>query len=157
MSDEATLVIVKPDAIRRGLAGAVLSRLEPLGLEVIGAKAVRVSQALAEEHYRHMRDKPFFGELVAYLQGELHQTSYVLAFVLWGEDAIERVRQATGATHPEQADPASIRGALGRMTTAGLMENVAHASSDRAEAEREIALWFRPDELLRPAGRPARR
>ena len=149
MGEQTTLVILKPDAIKRGLVGAVFSRLEALQLEVIGAKVVRVTRELAQEHYKHLRQKPFFEELVSYLQGTLHGTSYVLAFVLYGPDAIERVRKVSGATHPEQAHPTSIRGAFGRMTTTGLMENLLHASSDPAEAEREIALWFKADELLR--------
>lgn len=149
-SGEATLVIIKPDAIRRGLVGATLSRLEPLGLEILGAKAVRVTKALAEIHYRHLRDKPFYPQLLDHLQGTLHRTSYVLAFVFWGPEAVERVRNATGATDPEQADPTSIRGAFGRNTREGVMENILHASSDAREARREIALWFQPAELLPP-------
>ena len=155
--DEATLVIIKPDAIQRGLSGAVWSRLEELQLEVIGAKAVRVSKALAQAHYEALRRKPFFDELIEYLQGNLHGTSAVLAFVLWGRDAIARVRQVTGATNPEQADPLSIRGALGRITTNGLMENLLHASADSDEAKREIALWFQPHELLRNPDSPPQR
>ncbi len=149
MADQATLVIIKPDAIQRGLTGAVLSKLDPLRLEIIGAKAVRVSRALAEEHYKRIRTKPFFEETVQHLQGTLHGVEYVLALVFWGPEAIERVRVVTGATHPEKAEPATIRGAFGRMTTSGLMENVVHASSDPTEAEREIRLWFRLEELLR--------
>jgi len=152
---EATLVLIKPDAIQRGLAGAALGRLEPLGLQVIGAKAVRVSRALAREHYSALRDRPFFEELLDYLQGKLHGTSYVLAFVLWGPNAVARVRRVTGATHPERAQPTTIRGALGRMTTDGVMENVLHASADAGEARRETRLWFKPQELLRPAARRA--
>ena len=152
MRDQATLVVIKPDAIRRGLIGAVISRLEPLQLEIVGAKALRVSQALAEAHYQHIAEKPFFRETVDHLRGTLHGVSTVLAFVFWGPDAVERVRQATGATHPEQADPASIRGAFGRMTTRGLMENVLHSSADPKDAEREIRLWFAPQELLRDVG-----
>lgn len=150
MPDQAALVIIKPDTIKRGLLGAVLSRLEPLGLEIIGAKAMTVSRALAEEHYVHIKGKPFFEETVQHLRGELHGTTAVLAFVLWGPDAIERVRVATGATSPEKAEPTSIRGALGRITTSGLMENVLHASSDPEDADREIRLWFHQEELLRP-------
>ena len=152
MPDQATLVIIKPDAIQRGLTGAVLSRLEALQLDIIGAKALQVGKTLAEEHYRHLRGKPFFDELIDFLQGKLHRTTYVLAFVFWGPNAVERVRRVTGATHPEQAEPASIRGSFGRMTTTGLMENVLHASENSAEAKREIALWFKPHELLRPLG-----
>ena len=149
MAEQATLVLIKPDAIQRGLAGAAFSRLEPLQLDIIGAKVVRVNQALAEEHYKQIREKPFFRETVEHLRGKLHGVSYVLAFVLWGPDAIERVRQVTGATNPEKADPMSVRGALGRITSGGVMENVMHASSDPVEAEREIRLWFTPGELLR--------
>lgn len=149
MAVEATLVLIKPDAIRRGLIGAVLSRLEPLGLAIIGAKVVRVTRALAAEHYQHLRDQPFFEQLLEHLQGTLHQTPYVLAFVLSGEEAIARVRNIAGATHPEQAHPSTIRGSLGRMTTSGIMENVVHASADAREAQREIQLWFTPQELLK--------
>ncbi len=149
MLQEATLVIIKPDAIKRTLMGAAIARLEPLGLEIIGAKMVQVSPALAEEHYTHIRAKPFFEETVAHLRGTLHDVPAVLALVYWGDRAIERGRQMTGATHPEKADPMSIRGAFGRMLTTGLMENIIHASSDSVEAEREIRLWFKPDELLR--------
>lgn len=146
---QATLVVLKPDVIKRGVVGAVVTRLEELRLEVIGAKVMRVSRELAEEHYKHIRGKPFFEETVDYLQGKLHGVPCVLAFVFWGEAAIDRVRQLAGATHPEKAEPTSIRGAFGRMATSGLMENVIHASSDPADAEREIPLWFQPHELLR--------
>lgn len=149
MADQATLVIIKPDAIQKGLVGEAFSRLEPLKLEIIGAKVMPVSQALAETHYQHIKDRPFFRETVDHLRGVLHGVNYVLAFVLWGPDAIERVRQVTGATNPEKADPRTIRGALGRNLSTGLMENVIHASSAAAEAQREIALWFKPGELLR--------
>lgn len=160
MADQATLVVMKPDTIRRGLVGAVLSRLETLQLEIIGAKVMPVSRVLAEKHYDNIRSKPFFEETVEYLQGKFHGTSHVLAMVFWGDDAVERVRQLAGATHPEKAGPHSLRGAFGRMATSGLMENVVHASSDPVEAEREIQLWFKPQELVRrpwPAGRTAAR
>ena len=152
MKDQATLVVIKPDAIKRGLTGAVLGRLDLLQLEIVGAKMVRVSQELAEAHYQHIKEKPFFRETVEHLQGKLHGVHAVLALVLWGPDAVERVRQATGATNPEHADPASIRGAFGRMTTSGLMENILHSSSDLKDAEREIRLWFTAQELLRDVG-----
>lgn len=152
MKDQATLVVIKPDAIKRGLAGAVLSRLEQLRLEIVAAKAVQVSRQLAEAHYRHLREKPFFEELLQHIQGKLHDIPYVLVFVFWGPDAVARVRQVMGATHPEKADPLSIRGSLGRMTTQGWMENILHASESEAEAEREIRLWFLPGELLRDVG-----
>ena len=152
MPAQTTLVLVKPDAIRRGLVGAALTQLETLRLEMIGAKVVRVSRALAEAHYAHIKDKPFFRETVEHLQGKLHGVNQILAFVLWGEDAVERVRRMTGATNPEKADPMSIRGSLGRNLSTGLMENVLHSSSDPADAEREIRLWFKPEELLQDLG-----
>lgn len=148
MAVESTLVLIKPDAIRRGLIGASIARLEPLQLEIVGAKVVCVSRELAVEHYQHLRDKPFFEQLLEHLQGHLHGTPSVLAFVLRGDDAIVRVRDVTGATHPEQAHPTTIRGSFGRMTESGIMENVVHASADSREAQREIALWFTPQELL---------
>lgn len=146
---QATLVLIKPDAIKKGLTGAVLARLDELQLEIVGVKVTRVARALAEEHYKHIRSKPFFEETVQHLMGALHGVETILAFVYWGPDAIERVRRVTGATNPEKAEPRTIRGAFGRNLSTGLMENVIHASSDPVEAEREIALWFRPEELLR--------
>ena len=149
MADQATLVIIKPDAIQKGLVGAAISRLEPLKLEIIGVKIMPVSQELAEAHYMHIKEKPFFRETVDHLRGVLHGVTHVLAFVLWGPEAVARVRQVTGATNPEKADPQTIRGALGRNLSTGLMENVIHASSNSTDAQREIALWFKPEELLR--------
>jgi len=147
---EATLVLIKPDAIARGLAGATLSRLEGLSLKLIGAKVTTVDQDLAERHYQALRSEPFFNDLTQHIRGQLHRVEYVLALVYAGAGAVAKVRQLAGATNPEQADLTSLRGALGRITTAGVMENVIHASSDDREAEREIKLWFRPDELLGP-------
>lgn len=149
MAAQATLVIIKPDAIQKALTGSVVARLDQLRLEIIAAKMSRVPRSLAEEHYKHIKDKPFFEDTVRHLMGALHAVSAVLALVYWGEDAIERIRQLAGATNPEKAQPWSIRGGMGRNLATGLMENVLHASSDPAEAEREIRLWFRPQELLR--------
>lgn len=95
-----------------------------------------------------MKKKPFFGALIKYIRGELHQRRKVMAMVYWGEGAIGKVRELAGATNPEQADPVSIRGAYGRITTKGVYENVIHTSHDKAEAEREIKLWFSPEEII---------
>jgi len=145
---EQTLVIIKPDGLKRSLTGNILTRLSETKLEIIGAKVVRVSRELAEKHYAHLRDKPFFEDLIKYIQGEFHGRRKVLALVYWGEDAIRKVREICGATNPEEADPTTIRGAYGRITTKGVYENVIHASKDAQEAEREIKLWFSPDELI---------
>jgi len=145
---QQTLVLIKPDGLKKSLTGNILTRLSETKLEIVAAKVVRVSRELAEEHYRHMRDKPFFEELIRYIRGELHNRRKVLAMIYWGEDAISKVRELAGATNPEEADPISIRGAYGRITTKGLYENVIHASKDEEEAEREIKLWFNPDEII---------
>ena len=82
------------------------------------------------------------------MQGELHDRKKVMALVYWGEDAIKKCRDLAGATNPEEADPTSIRGSYGRITTSGVYENAIHVSSNPSEAEREIKLWFSPDELI---------
>lgn len=144
---QQTLVLIKPDGLVRSLTGNILTRLSETKLEIIAAKMVRVSRELAVEHYTHLKDKPFFEELIQYLMGNLHDRRKTLAMVYWGEDAIAKVRQLAGATNPDQADPTSIRGSYGRIK-AGLFENVIHASESKLEAEREIKLWFSPDEII---------
>lgn len=150
MSVEATLVLVKPDAIAKNLTGGVLERLGRLPVSMIGAKITRVSQTLAREHYAALSQKPFFNDLLKHLCGELHGVDHVLAFVYAGPGAVAAAREAAGATNPDKADLRSLRGAYGRNTAEGIMENVLHASSDPKDAEREIKLWFRPEELLMP-------
>lgn len=152
MALQQTLVLIKPDGLRKALAGEVLDRIMRSGFRIVGAKVKKVSKEMAVEHYKHLRDQPFFGELIRFIMGELHGEAWsgILAFVVEGEDAIAKVRELAGATHPEKADPMSLRGAFGRITTAGVMENVLHASSDPSEAEREIKLWFEPQEILTP-------
>lgn len=147
---EQLLVLVKPDGLKKSLTGNILTKLSETKLIIIGAKIVRVSRKLAEEHYYHLKDKPFFGELVEYIQGKHHHCERVMALVYQGQDAIRRVRAIAGATNPEEAEPTSIRGSYGRITTKGVYENVIHASSDPKEAEREIKLWFSPDEIVVP-------
>jgi len=146
--NQQTLVIIKPDGLKKSLTGNILTRLSETKLEIVAAKVVRVSRELAVEHYKHLKDKPFFEDLIKYIQGEFHNRRKVLAMVYWGEDAIKKVRDIAGATNPEEADPVSIRGAYGRITTKGIYENVIHASSNEKEAEREIKLWFKPDEII---------
>ncbi len=145
---EQTLVIIKPDGLKKSLTGNILTRLSETKLEIVAAKMVRVSKELAEEHYRHMKDKPFFNELIRYILGEFHDRRKVMALVYWGEEAIGKVREICGATNPEEADPTTIRGSYGRITTKGVYENAIHASRDPQDAEREIKLWFFPDEII---------
>lgn len=145
---QATLVLIKPDGLKKSLTGNILTRLSETKLEIVAAKIVKVSKELATQHYVHLKDKPFFEELLCYLMGELHDRRKAMAVVYWGEDAIAKVRALAGATNPEEADPVSIRGAYGRITTKGVYENVIHASSNEQEARREIQLWFGPDEII---------
>jgi len=147
---ENTLVVIKPDGLKKSLTGNVLTRLSETKLRIIGAKIVRVSKELAEKHYAHLKDKPFFDDVVKYITGELHgkQYSRVMALVYNGEGAIEKVRKLAGSTNPEEADPTTIRGQYGRLTTKGLFENVVHCSANAKEAEEEIKLWFTPDEIV---------
>lgn len=155
MKSDATLVIIKPDGLKKSLTGNILSRLSETKLKIIGAKVVCVNKAMAAKHYEHLKDKPFFNELIKYITGELHGENRVMALIYFGPDAINKVRKISGATNPEEADPVSIRGAYGRILTTGLFENVVHASSSDSEAEREIKLWFQPQEIayeLYPVG-----
>ncbi|MDD3086974.1 MAG: nucleoside-diphosphate kinase [Candidatus Omnitrophica bacterium] len=146
--NQAALILIKPDGLKKSLTGNILTRLSETKLEIVAAKMVRVSKALAEDHYQHLKDKPFFGDIIKYLQGDLHDRKKVMALVYWGEGAISKCRQLAGATNPEEADPTSIRGSYGRITTSGVYENVIHVSSNESDAEREIKLWFNPDEII---------
>ena len=146
--DEATLVIIKPDGLKKSLTGNILTRLSEMRLEIAAAKVVRITREFAAKHYQHMQKAPFFEELLKYFMGELHNRKKVLAMVYYGKDAIKKVRLLAGSTNPEEAEPTSIRGAYGRITTSGLYENVIHASENKEEAEREIKLWFKPDEII---------
>jgi nucleoside-diphosphate kinase len=146
--NQAVLILIKPDGLKKSLTGNILTRLSETKLEIVAAKMVRVQRELAAQHYQHLKDKPFFDELLKYLQGELHDRKKVMALIYWGRDAIKKCRDLAGATNPEEADPTSIRGSYGRILTSGLFENVIHVSSNESDAEREIKLWFSPDEVI---------
>ena len=145
--NEATLILIKPDGLVKSLTGNILTRLSETKLEIVAAKMVRVSRELAVEHYRHLKDEPFFEEIIKYLTGELHQRKKVMALIYWGQGAIQKVRQLAGATNPEAADSTSIRGSYGRITRRGIYENVIHCSANDEDAEREIKMWFSPEEI----------
>jgi nucleoside-diphosphate kinase len=133
MAAERTLVLIKPDAMRRGLAGEILSRFERQGFELRAAKLVEVDRPLAEEHYAEHAEKPFYGELVEFIT-----SGPTLALVLEGEGAIAGVRATMGATNPADATPGSIRGDL----ALSMPDNLVHGSDSPESAAREIALWF---------------
>lgn len=145
--EQATLVLIKPDGLKKSLTGNILTRLSETKLDIVGAKIVKVSKDLAEKHYIFLKDKPFFEDLLKYIMGEYHKRK-VMALVYWGDNAIKKVRDICGSTNPEEADPVSIRGAYGRITTKGVYENVIHASTNPEESEREIKLWFEPDDII---------
>ena len=150
MKREATLVLIKPNGLAKSLTGNVLTRLSEAKLEIAAAKCVKVGRKMAEEHYKSLKEKPFYNALIEYLMGEYHSRKKVMALVYVGVGAIKRVRELSGATNPEEADPTTIRGQYGRITTKGVYENVIHASATPPEAEREIKLWFQPDEIIFP-------
>ena len=145
---EATLVLIKPDGLKKSLTGNILTRLSETKLDIVAARIVHVGVELATEHYKALSSKPFFPELLKYIQGEFHEKRKVMAMVYHGSGAIVKVRQIAGATNPEEADAVSIRGQYGRITTKGVYENVIHTSEDLHHAEREIKLWFEPDEII---------
>jgi len=136
---ERTLVLIKPDAVERRLAGEILGRLEGRGLGLRAAKLLIVDRALAEEHYAEHREKPFFGELVEFIT-----SAPTLALVVEGESAIGVVRTTMGATNPADAAPGTIRGDL----ALAMPNNLVHGSDSPESAEREITLWFSADELV---------
>ena len=135
---ERTLVLVKPDAMRRSLAGEIIRRLERRGLVLRAAKVVQVDRELAERHYAEHREKPFFGELVEFIT-----SAPTLALVVEGDSAVSVVRKTMGATNPADAAPGTIRGDL----ALAMPDNLVHGSDAPESAEREIGLWFSPAEL----------
>ena len=139
MAAEQTLILIKPDAVQRLLAGRILARFEDRGLKIVGLKLVTVSRELAERHYDVHRSKPFFGGLVDFIT-----SSPLIAAVLEGPNAIAVVRAMVGATRPHEAAPGTIRGDLALETA----QNLVHASDGPETATAELALWFEPDELV---------
>jgi nucleoside-diphosphate kinase len=133
MAVESTLVLIKPDALQRRLAGEILGRLERRGLALRAARLLTVDRSLAQEHYVEHREKPFFGELVAFIT-----SAPTFALVLAGESAISVVRTTIGATNPTDAAPGTIRGDL----ALAMPDNLVHGSDSPESARREIALWF---------------
>ena len=135
---ERTLILIKPDAVGRKLAGEILGRIERRGLDIRAGKLIRVDRTLGETHYAEHREKPFFGELVDFIT-----SGPTWALVVEGEGAIAAMRKTIGATNPADAEPGSIRGDL----AVAMPDNLVHGSDSPESAQREIALWFGDDEL----------
>jgi nucleoside-diphosphate kinase len=136
---ERTLIIVKPDGVQRGLVGQVLGRFEARGFKLAGLKMMQISRQLAERHYAEHQGKPFYEGLVAFIT-----SSPAVVGVVEGPGAIAVVRAMMGATNPANADAGTIRGDF----AVTMSYNVIHGSDSPASAEREIALFFDPSELL---------
>ena len=139
MAVERTLVLIKPDAVKRGLTGEILRRFEARGLVIRAAKLVKVKRDLAQKHYAEHAKKPFFGELVAFIT-----SAPTLALVLEGEGAIAVVRSTMGSTNPADSGPGTIRGDL----ALSMPDNLVHGSDSPKSARREIRLWFTARELV---------
>lgn len=136
---ERTLILLKPDAVARGLAGEVVQRFERKGLALAAAKLVSVDDALAKKHYAEHNGKPFFPGLVAYIK-----SGPVLAMVIEGKDAVAVTRALIGATDPKKATPGTIRADLAM----DIGRNLVHGSDSPESAKREIDLWFKPGEIV---------
>jgi nucleoside-diphosphate kinase len=157
--EEKTLVLIKPDGILKDLVGNILTELTEAKLKIVAAKVVKVKRELAEKHYSDLKNslvKKFgdekgnqiFESTLEYIQGKYY-TDRVLALVYKGEDAVKKVRELAGETNPEKASPISIRGKYGRIhSETKVFENVIHCSDSPENAEREIDLWFKKEEVV---------
>lgn len=136
---EKTLVLVKPDGVQRGLIGEVIARLERRGLRLVAAKFLQVSQELAETHYAVHKGKPFYEKLIKYIT-----SAPVMAMAWEGPNAVAAVRQTMGATRPTEAAPGSLRHDF----ALEVGRNLTHGSDSVENGEIEVALWFKPEELV---------
>lgn len=136
---ERTFIMLKPDAVQRGLVGEVIARFEKKGFKLVGMKLIQVDRTLAEEHYAEHRGKGFFEPTVDYIM-----SSPVVAMVWQGKNVVALARELMGATNPANSNPGSIRGTYGM----DISRNVIHGSDSVTSAEREIALYFKPQELV---------
>ena len=136
---ERTFVMIKPDGVQRCLVGEIISRIERKGLKIVAMKMMKIDRDLAKRHYEEHREKPFFEKLVNYVT-----LGPVVAMVVEGRNAIKVVRTLVGATDPVEASPGTIRGDFGME----IGRNIIHASDSEESAEREISLFFKPEEIL---------
>jgi nucleoside-diphosphate kinase len=149
MSKERVLVLIKPDAMAKQLAGIIIHDLSQLNLTMIGLKLVSVKKHLAEKHYADHKEKPFYPDLLKYIMGEFHNIRSIIAIAYEGEDAIKRLREYGGKTNPDDALPSTIRGRYGKVNSKTKnFDNVMHISDSPENAEKEIAIWFDDDELV---------
>jgi len=140
MTVERTFVMIKPDAVQRGLTGEIISRFEKKGIKLVAMKLVSVSRDLAEKHYGIHKGKPFFEPTVKYII-----SSPVVAMILEGDNVIDMVRTMMGKTNPQDAAIGTIRGDYGQF----IGRNIVHGSDGPDTAEFEINLWFKPEEITK--------
>lgn len=138
MEKERTFVMIKPDAVQRGLVGEIISRFEKKGIKIVAMKMLKVDRELAEKHYAVHKGKPFFEPTVKYIT-----SSPVIAMVLEGYNVIDMVRSMVGKTNPQEAAAGTIRGDYGQH----IGRNIIHASDGKETAEYEINLWFKQEEI----------
>ncbi|MCG8400262.1 MAG: nucleoside-diphosphate kinase [Firmicutes bacterium] len=136
---DRTYVMIKPDGVQRNLVGEIIARFEKRGVKIAALKMLRISRALAEEHYGEHKGKPFFGPLVDFIT-----SGPVVAMVLEGKDVVSTIRDMMGATNPLKAAPGTIRGCFGM----DVGRNVVHGSDSPESAAREINLFFAPEEII---------
>ena len=139
MATEKTLILLKPDAVQRAIAGEIISRFEKKGLKIVAMKLVNVTKELAHTHYAEHKEKPFFKGLVEFITA-----GPTLSMVVEGDNAIAVVRKLVGATNPQNADPGTIRHDFGMVTG----RNLIHASDSPTSAAREISLFFKKEDII---------
>ncbi len=137
---ERSLVLVKPDATKRNLSGEIISRFEKAGLKIVGMKLLQMDKKLAKRHYAVHEGKPFFNSLVDYIT-----SAPIVAVVFEGDNAIERIRKIMGSTDPAKADKGTIRADFG----VDIQNNAVHGSDSQENAAKEIAIFFKKDEIHR--------
>lgn len=145
---ERTLVLVKPDGVARGLIGEIITRFEKVGMKIVAMKMVKISKEFSKKHYSAHIEKPFYKSLEKFIT-----SGPVVAMIIEGVDAVENVRKMTGSTEPKSSLPGTIRGdyahvSYGHADSKGIsIANLIHASGDKKDAEKEIKLWFKDEEL----------
>ncbi len=146
---QRTLVLLKPDAVERALVGKIIERFENVGLKIVALKLTKATKEISKEHYQEHINKPFYKGIEEYIT-----SGPIIAMILEGVDAIEVVRKLVGPTEPKKAQPGTIRGDFSHVSysyadSKGLaLKNIIHASDSTESAEREINIWFKPEEII---------
>ena len=136
---EQTLVLLKPDALQRGLAGRIIARLEDRGMKLVGMKLMQVDMDIAKQHYAEHVEKPFFKGLADFMMSRP-----IIAMAVEGHNAVEVVRTTMGATNPQKAAPGTVRGDMAQ----DIARNLIHGSDSPESAARELAIFFKPEEII---------